>query len=164
MVSVFRTSAVRQQIHVFLSPGRCEKKLTFQREGGPRIPRSRTLLAPRWVRQWLHVHRHQFLRERGTRILKSCLSCFSEQLAAFVVDNGIGMCNAGFACTDALRYVPFDLGRLVERRRLHSRCFSSRVSRGELVILYLSPPLFLTVMTAVRAWHGRVSALDGLQL
>ena len=36
--------------------------------------------------------RTYFLREGGTRILKSILSCSPEEMAALVVDNGSGMC------------------------------------------------------------------------
>ena len=58
-----------------------------------------------FVRLRIHVLRQfgcfgtYFLRVGGTRILKSILSCFPEEVAALVVDNGSGVCFAGLLVT-----------------------------------------------------------------
>ena len=62
-----------------------------------------------------------FLREGGTRILMSILSCSPEEAAALVVDNRSGMFYAG---NDSPLAVSLSiLGRLGVWRSVHSRCF-----------------------------------------
>ena len=53
---------------------------------------------------WLNAA--QSIKEGGTS-LKSSIKKMSEEVAALVIDNGSGMCKAGFAGDDAPRAVSF---------------------------------------------------------
>ena len=84
-----------------------------------------------------------FLRENGTRILRSTLTFLPEEVATLVVDNSSGMREAGFAGTQHLVLCSRRLSAGWRKRRsLHSRCFSCcRVPLGFWTLFSRAPPI-----------------------
>ena len=66
----------------------------------------------------------QLRGDGGTRILKSILSCSPVDVAALVVDNGIGMCLLVCWYVTLRAAFPSIVGRLGVWRSVHSRFFS----------------------------------------